>query len=336
VWQWREKQTEPVCFSVTARLDAVLPPDLPAMLEKWTGQGLKMILWQSPENRVQVPADLLWQTARAGIWNHVSASDLFENGTGAVLERFILNHPHVVHSFDLPADRPLPEMTHAYDEIDPLPGIPFWQTLTGPSQILSYLGKYPAAHLVRTRWDHGTRMVLGTDITFFFVPPANLTPAYLDQIHAMVLAGGSVNATHVRSNLENAYLIGYAMENKKIAGCSCLKHPRDALIQRLKTATGMDFSGCVERGYTSVRPEYRSLGVGRRLLEGLTARVGKYKIFAVIDEKNLATQKIARWNHTRKITTYFSEKTNKHMGIWMPAHMQPPRKENDSGHVPSQ
>ncbi len=74
-------------------------------------------------------------------------------------------------------------------------------------------------------------------------------------------------------------------------GCSCLKHPRPALIQRLRTATGMDFSGYVERGYTSVRPEYRSLGVGRRLLEGLTACAGQYKVFAVIDESNLATQK---------------------------------------------
>lgn len=336
VRRWREKQTETVCFSVTARLDAALPPDLPAVLEKWAGRGLKMILWQSPENRVQIPADLLWQTARAGIWNHVSALDLFENGTDAVLERFILNHPHVVHSFDLPADRPLPEMTHAYDEIDPLPGIPFWQILTGPSQILSYLGKYPAAHLIRTRWDHGTRMVLGTDITFFFVPLVSLTPAYLEQIHAMVLAGGSVDATHVRANLENAYLIGYAAENKKIVGCSCLKHPRDALIRRLKTATGMDFSGCVERGYTSVRPEYRSLGVGRRLLEGLTARAGSYKVFAIIGEDNPATQKIARWNNTRKITTYFSEKTHKEMGIWMPAHMEPPEKDHGPSSDPSE
>jgi GNAT superfamily N-acetyltransferase len=121
------------------------------------------------------------------------------------------------------------------------------------------------------------------------------------------------------------------VENKKMVGCSCLKHPRDALIRRLKTATGMDFSGCVERGYTSVRPEYRSFGVGRRLLEGLTARAGVYKVFAIIDEDNLATQKIARWNNTRKITTYFSEKTHKQMGIWMPAHIRPPEKENDLG-----
>ena len=71
--------------------------------------------------------------------------------------------------------------------------------------------------------------------------------------------------------------------------------------------------------------------MGRRLLEGLTKRAGKYQVFAIIDEANLATQKIARWNNTRKITTYFSEKTNKQMGIWMPVNMFPPKPEDESG-----
>ncbi len=215
VYRWREKQTEAVWFSVTARLDTSSPSDLPAVLEKWIGKGLKMIRWQNSPDRAQKPANLLWQTAKAGIWNHVSAPDLFENGTDAVLARFVLNHPHVVHSFDLPPDRPLPEITHAYEEIDSLPGIPFWQTLAGPLEILSYLGQYPADHLVRMRWARGIRLVLGTEIAFSFKSPADLMPVCLDQIHAMVLAGGAVNATHVRSNLENAYLIGCAMENKK-------------------------------------------------------------------------------------------------------------------------
>ncbi len=333
VCRWHEKQAAPVCFSVTARLDVVsLPSDLPDMLTEWVNKGLKMIQWQCPEDLAAMPAGLLWQTAKAGIWNHVLGPAVFEKGTDTVPAQFILNHPHVVHSFALPEDGLRPGMAHAYDDIDPLPGIPFWQTLTGPGDILSCLTRYPASHLARIRWDHGIRLVLGKEIQFYFVSPPELPPGYLDQIHAMVLAGGSVDSAYVRANLENAYLIGYAVENEKIVGCSCLKHPREALIRRLKTATGMDFSGCVERGYTSVRPEYRSLGVGRRLLEGLTARSGKYQVFAIIDEDNLATQKIARWNNTRKITTYFSEKTNKQMGIWMPVHMRPPEKKNDPGH----
>jgi GNAT superfamily N-acetyltransferase len=332
VCRWREKQADPVCFSVTARLDTVsLPSDLPGMLAQWVNKGLKMIQWQYSKHLAAMPSGLLWQTAKAGIWNHVLGPDLFEKGTDTVPVQFILNHPHVVHSFDLPDDGLPPGTAHAYDDIDPLPGIPFWQTLTGPGDILSCLAQYPASHLTRIRWYRDVCLVLGNDIRFYFASPADLPSGYLDQIHAMVLAGGSVDSAYVRPNLENAFLIGYAMENNKIAGCSCLKHPREALIRRLKKTTGLDFSGCVERGYTSVRPEYRSLGVGRRLLEGLTARAGVYKVFAIIDEDNLATQKIARWNNTRKVTTYFSEKTNKQMGIWMPAHMDPPKKACDSG-----
>jgi GNAT superfamily N-acetyltransferase len=334
--RWRKEQAGRLCFSVTARLDAGPPPDLPAMLADWVEKGLKLIRWQIPEDLKQMPAGLLWRTAKAGIWNHVADPDLSGHKTKTELVRFILDHPHVVHSFDLRQGAPLPAMTHAYEDIDPLPGIPFWRTLKGTSQILSYLARYPASHLMRFRWDQDTRITLGDAMVFQFASPPDLPSGYLDRIHAMVLAGGSVDAAHVRANLENAYLIGYAVENKKIVGCSCLKHPRDALIRRLKTATGMDFSGCVERGYTSVRPEYRSLGVGRRLLEGLTARAGTSKVFAIIGEDNPATQKIARWNNTRKITTYFSEKTHKLMGIWMPAHMDPPEKEHGPGPDPSE
>lgn len=334
--RWREGQAGRLCFSVTARLDASPPTDLPAMLADWVEKGLKLIRWQIPEDLKQMPAGLLWRTAKAGIWNHVAGPDLSGHKTKTGLAQFILNHPHVVHSFGLPDGDLLPALTHAYDEIDPLPGIPFWRTLKAPSQILPYLAQYPASHLMRFRWDQGVRITLGDAMAFHFEPPSDLPPGYLDQIHAMVLAGGSVDAAHVRANLENAYLIGYAVENKKIVGCSCLKHPREALIRRLKAATGMDFSGCVERGYTSVRPEYRSLGVGRRLLEGLTARAGIYKVFAIIGEDNPATQKIARWNNTRKITTYFSEKIHKQMGIWMPAHMDPPEKEHGPGPDPSE
>ncbi len=293
-------------------------------MAQWVNKGVKLIQWQCPKDRSSMPTDLWWQAAKAGIWNHVSGQDLFDNGIDTIPVLYILNQPHVVHSFELPNDRSqLSAMSHAYDKIDPLPGIPFWQTLSGPEEILSCLARYPASHLARLRWGQGARIVLGNDIGFYFVSPGDLPPGYLDQVCAMVIAGGSVDSTHVRSNLENAFLIGYALENKKMVGCSCLKHPRKALIHRLKKAAGLDFSGCVERGYTSVRPEYRSLGVGRRLLEGLTARAGKYKVFAIIDEDNLATRKIARWNHTRKITTYFSEKTNKQMGIWMPDGMSP-------------
>jgi GNAT superfamily N-acetyltransferase len=323
-----EKTPESQAFSITARLDSSLSmvdADMPA---KWADKGLKMIQWHCPEPLSKVPSRLLWQVAKAGIWNHVADPNLSEKGPETPLSRFILDNPHVVHSFGLFDDRTAGSAQNAYDTITTLPGRPFWQTLSGPSAILSYLTRHPAAHLARLRWDNGTLVTLGENMVYHFMPPPDLPRGYLDRVCAMVAAGGSVDPAYVRSNLEKAYLIGYARENGVLVGNSCLKHPRKSMIERLKKTTDLDLNGCVERGYTSVRPEYRSLGVGRKLLEGLTARAGKYKVFSIIDEDNLATRKIALHNNTRKIATYFSEKTNKHMGIWMPARMMPgPEKE---------
>ncbi len=162
---------------------------------------------------------------------------------------------------------------------------------------------------------------MGSKIEFFYKKPDKLPPGYMDEICAMVEAGGSVDPEFVRFNLEKAYLIGYAMANGLLVGNSCLKHPRDEFIQRLKNKTGLDFNHFVERGYTSVRPEYRAMGIGTKLLEGLTERVRNYKIFSIIAEDNLATQKIALRNKTRKVAVYYSEKVGKNLGVWMPEHM---------------
>jgi GNAT superfamily N-acetyltransferase len=159
------------------------------------------------------------------------------------------------------------------------------------------------------------------NIIFYYKKPCDLPQGYLDKICRLVETGGSVSTKYVRYNLEKAYLIAYAMENKMIIGNSSLKHPRKEFIQRIKNITGFDFTNFIERGYTSVRPEYRAMGIGTRLLGGLTKRAGDYKIFSIISEDNKATQKIALRNKTRKIATYFSQKTGKEMGLWMPEHM---------------
>ncbi|MCG8531708.1 MAG: hypothetical protein MI749_13735, partial [Desulfovibrionales bacterium] len=120
---------------------------------------------------------------------------------------------------------------------------------------------------------------------------------------------------------QRAHRVAYALENGVIVGNSSLKHPRRAFIQYLLEITGLDFTGFVERGYTSVRPEYRALGVGKRLLADLTKDAQGYKVFSIIDEANVATQKIALRNNTLKILSYRSEKSGKQMGLWMPRSM---------------
>ncbi|MCF8113706.1 MAG: hypothetical protein K9K21_07650, partial [Desulfotignum sp.] len=228
--QWIQKKTDSRVFCVTARLDASLPPGGLEMLAEWAEKGLKMIQWHYPKILSQVPSSLLWQTAKTGIWNHVSGRTLFEKGPETVMARFVLNNPHVVHSFELPDDPTFFSSLNAYDTITPLPGKPLWQTLSGPSDILSCLARYSVSHMARLRWDNGILISLGRDIVFHFQPPSDLPPGYLDKVCAMVGAGGSVDLAHVRSNLENAFLIGYAVENGVIVGNSCLKHPRPALV----------------------------------------------------------------------------------------------------------
>ena len=142
----------------------------------------------------------------------------------------------------------------------------------------------------------------------------------------MVTAGGTVAATHVRSNLQRAHLIGVVTEAGVIVANSSLKNPRPAYIESVYRRSGLDLTGFVERGYTSVRPEYRGLGIGTRLLEGLTQRAGERRIFSVISEDNEATKVIARRNRTRQVATYFSPQAGKPVGIWMPEGTVVPRR----------
>ena len=139
----------------------------------------------------------------------------------------------------------------------------------------------------------------------------------MDESCRMVEAGGSVSMHQVRGNLERAFLIGYAMEFDRIVGNSSLKHPRPEYVEKLKRKSGYDFTGYLERGYTSVRPEYRGSGIGTRLLAGLTKRTEGKKLYSIITEDNLATQKIAARNRTRKLTTFFSDTIGKEVGVWV-------------------
>lgn len=162
-------------------------------------------------------------------------------------------------------------------------------------------------------------------LTYCFSSPAELPPGYMDRICELVAAGGSVPGGWVRTNLERAYLIGYVLDKKGdeevLAACSSLKEPRAEFTDMVREQTGLDLDGYLERGYTSVLPAYRGKGIASRLLEGLTARVGRRKLYSVIGEDNIGGQKIALNNRTRKVATYESPKTGKKLGVWIPEWM---------------
>jgi GNAT superfamily N-acetyltransferase len=291
-----------------------------------------LIQWKSLEKKEPSKIKRLWDLSKQGVWNHLNLTDHTSSALKNDWLRFISLNPNIAHSYknsfgngsDGKSD--LNGMDHslrAYSGVKQLPGEPFWKFLSDPAHLLLYLKQHGKKNLFCLRADriNETLISLGSSITFNFMKPDELPQGFLDEICVMVEAGGSVDKEYVRYNLERAYLIGYAEENGIIVGNSSLKHPREEFIQRLNTITGLNFNHFVERGYTSVRPEYRALGVGARLLEGLTKRAGQYKIFSIISEDNTATQKIARKNKTKQIAVYYSEKIGKKLGIWMPEHM---------------
>lgn len=158
-------------------------------------------------------------------------------------------------------------------------------------------------------------------LTYHFSDPADLSAECMESIRKLVEAGGSVDPAKVGRNLEGAYLIGYVTcPEERIIACSVLKHPRRQYTEMVRQQTGLDLTGFLERGYTSVVPEYRGRGIASRLLAGLTQRArddGK-KLYSIIGEDNPGGQKIALNNRTRKAAVYNSPKTGKKMGVWIP------------------
>lgn len=163
------------------------------------------------------------------------------------------------------------------------------------------------------------QLIDASEIEYSFVPPEELPEGALDQVCALVEAGGVTDNKWIRHNLERAYLIARAHHHGEMVGVSSLKNPRPEYVERVRDKLGINIKGFVERGYTSVRPEYRGLGMGTKLLAGLTQRAeGKRHVYSLIRETDLATQTIALRNNTVKIVVFYSELMDKELGFWMP------------------
>ncbi|RTZ95545.1 MAG: hypothetical protein DSY90_13145 [Deltaproteobacteria bacterium] len=325
----------PVSVAVKARLTGGEDVEIEA---PGSLSGIRLVEWVQPEGEFNHLSRILRAYSKAGIWNHLILPVKTDTELDESLIRFAGANPNIVHSWQVedsnsrPVSSPAlktgsakqndPAMTAAI-ELSPLPGQPFWQALADPAVLLIYLDQYGLKKVIRWRVpDQGQGVVTtGGALSWHFVRPQALSDSRLNEICQLVGAGGSVDTRWVRYNLERAFLIAYVTEMGLVVACSSLKHPRPDYIAALSGQTGMDLSSYLERGYTSVRPEYRGLGIATRLLAGLTERAKDRMIFSLISEDNLATQKIALRNRTQKVTTFFSRKTGKQMGVWMPESM---------------
>jgi GNAT superfamily N-acetyltransferase len=291
--------------------------------------GARLLNWKLTAARLSEQAPMLREAAKSGVWNHLCVAVTGEGGpdTGDAIGWLSAN-PQSAHSWNLRMEGALaaagvrryrPDRWQGYASVAPIPGAPFWSILLDPVHLLLYLRHFGHARLQRLRIDAAqSPFFVGDHLVYRYDPPEALSSALRDEISRMVAAGGSVDAKWVRYNIDRAYLIGYVTEGGVVVANSSLKHPRPEYARHVSRQTGIDLSGFLERGYTSVRPEYRGMGIGTRLLEGLTQRAQDRPIFSVIGEDNIATQTIALRNRTQRVTTFYSERAGKTVGVWMP------------------
>ena len=291
--------------------------------------GVRMIHWQNPKGKSKSLVKTLVDTSRARIWNHVSIPHNQDRSLIKELAHFMASNPNIAHSWDhlSPISSLFPDpaslkqnVLKAYTHITSLPGQSFSCSLNEPVYLLLYLKRHGLKKVFywRVKDNQYTVYNMGYNITYHFANPRDLPHGYLDEICRMVEAGGSVGTRWVRYNLERAFLIGYALEEGVIIGNSSLKQPRDEYVEAVNKQTGLDLAHYLERGYTSVRPEYRGMGIGTRLLEGLTTRTNKKKLFSIIGADNIAAQKMALRNNTKQIAAFYSQHMGKEVGVWVP------------------
>lgn len=308
----------------------LIAEQMPATVQAALKKKHPFIVWQWHGGEVHAAVKQLYTASRRGIWNHL----ILDKDSPSELKAFAAANANIIHSYGHQEDPmstfsdPIirfPSASPGYGRTRSMPGRPLWMALEDPALIRILLTQYELKTLMRLRVREDGRSLfeVGKNLSYQFKRPGDLPDGHLDEIVRMVEAGGSVNTRFVRYNLERAYLIAYVEEEGVIVGNSSLKHPRKEYIDAVSRQSGVDLHDFLERGYTSVRPEYRGLGVGAKLLEGLTERAGDYKIFSVIAESNIATQKMAIRNRTRRVATFYSQRAKKEMSVWIPEWMLP-------------
>jgi GNAT superfamily N-acetyltransferase len=316
------------------------PPDPQGMAALAAG-GVRLVSWRSESagaldlsQNLAAIQRVLVAASRAGLWNHLElppeASDPMAEG----LLDFTGANPQVVHSWSRPElwpwsprpRQPIGEpQAQAYRQVEPLPGRPLWRFMADPAHLLLQLKRHGREALLRWRVRHNGASIyrLGQDLRYVFETPDKIGPDRLEEIALLVLAAGKVRPKWLRHNLARAYLVGYAEEEGVIVGTDTLKRPREEYIASIKEQSGLDLTGYAERGYISIRPEYRGTEVSNRLIQGLISRAQGRKMVIITGAENIPAQKILARNGQRRVRTYHSRRLDKDMQIWMPREQDP-------------
>jgi hypothetical protein len=155
------------------------------------------------------------------------------------------------------------------------------------------------------------------EITCCFAPPDQLPTGLLDKICDLVETCGSVSSTWIRYNIQRSFLVAWASSAAGVVGCSCLKRPRPVYLRQLSERVGIDMRGLLERGYTCVSPGHRGHGIASQLTTGLMSRAGDQLFYTLVNEDDPAIQRIICRNGLIKVRTFYSEKVNRNLGLWL-------------------
>ena len=153
-------------------------------------------------------------------------------------------------------------------------------------------------------------------IKYFFRKPDLISPATLDQIQGLIEKGGGVGTAYVRENLNNAFLIAYAMHGDQVVGTSTHKYPKKKYRKKIEATTGLDLSGYLERGYTTVDPKYRGQAIGGRLIRGLIERSRGKRIYVTIRMDNIPPLKMTYKERMVLAAKFVNERTGHEIGVF--------------------
>jgi anaerobic magnesium-protoporphyrin IX monomethyl ester cyclase len=196
---------------------------------------------------------------------------------------------------------------------------PFWFYLRIREYLLLHVARYGVDRVRRMKVKPGDLIAYacGGRMSYFFKRAEEIPQEILAEIRELIASGEGVGTAWIDENLKRAFLIGYAVEESRVVGTMTLKRPPERYREAIEKKSHVDLEGYLERGYSSVRPEYRGLGVGDALLKGLVSRAPAQKIYVTIRMDNLPAVKLTRKNDMRLAATFKNERTGHEIGLFI-------------------
>jgi len=198
-------------------------------------------------------------------------------------------------------------------------GYPAWFYMRIREYLFLYLTKHHAHAVQRWKVEPESHKVYnaGEHVEYVFLGGEEITDDLVERLKKLIMLGGEVGTSWVEDNLKEAVYVGYAIEKERIIGTMTHKRPKEKYLKYLYEKTGLDLKGYLERGYSFVRPEYRGLGIGDKLLKGLVAKTPDEKIYVTIRLDNIPAIKLTTKNNMKLKASFTNEKTGHLVGIFV-------------------